>query len=76
MKKLILSLAVLVTTLNMAAGAAYAAACMGTSGGRHCGEICTTLPGGDCACRGSCTSAEPQWVGGGGKVAMMEELAY
>lgn len=76
MKKLILGLAVLVTASNVAMGVAYAAACMGTNGGRHCGDTCATLPGGDCACSGSCTAEEQRWVNGGRGIAELMEDDY
>jgi hypothetical protein len=79
MKKLILGLAVLLTASNLAVGIAYAAACEGTDGVRHCGGTCTTLPGGSCACgNGGCTTTEQQWVNAGGKgsVAELMETDY
>lgn len=78
MKRLILGLAITATAANMAAVAAYAAACMSTSGTRYCGSQCATSPSGGCDCTGSCTSEEQQWVkaGGKGSVAEMEMIAY
>ena len=73
MKKLILGLAILLTASNLAAGVAYAAVCESTKGARACGESCTVLSDGACGCRGSCSSAELDWVAGGSKGAAMEE---
>lgn len=76
MKKLILTLVLLVTASNLAVGVAYSAVCSGTNGGRACGSECSALANGGCACTGSCTADEMKWVdGAGGKVAAMEELA-
>lgn len=78
MKRVILGLAILVTAANLTAGAAYAAACMGTNGTRYCGAQCATAPDGACGCSGSCTAEEKAWVNAGSKekLAEMEMLAY
>lgn len=71
MKRVILGLAILVTASNLAVGVAYAAACMGTSGERHCGTTCVSMPNGSCECSGGCSSSEQAWVNAG-KQAMAE----
>jgi hypothetical protein len=77
LKKMLLSLAILVTAANVAAVAVYAGVCQSSGGARACGSTCATQPGGSCVCEGSCSADELKWVAGaGGKVAMMEELAY
>lgn len=75
MKKLILTLALLVTASNLAVGVAYSAACRSSNGTRYCGATCTPGSDGSCTCSGACTREEMDWVAGGSKVAMMEELA-
>ena len=75
MKKFILALALMVTASNLAVGVAYAAVCSGKSGGRACGEVCTSQPNGACACTGSCTADELKWVDGAGGAAALEESA-
>jgi hypothetical protein len=78
MKRVILGLAILVTASNLAVGVAYAAACLGTSGGRHCGTKCVSMPDGSCECQGGCTASEQQWVNAGSKelIAEVEMNAY
>lgn len=77
-RKLLLGLAALVTSCNLAVGA-YAMACQGAGGARTCGEVCVKESDGTCACRGECTNAEMNWVAGAGKldgpIAEMEALA-
>ncbi len=76
MKRVILGLAILVTASNLAVGVAYAAACMGTNGGRHCGSTCVTMSNGGCECQGSCSSSEQQWVNAGSKEKLAEMAMY
>ena len=77
MKKIVLSIAILLTAGNLAAGVVYAAVCQGSGGGRACGSICTGMADGACGCTGSCTADELKWVDGAStkNVAMMEDLA-
>ena len=62
MKRIVLSVLLLITAANLAIGITYAAKCEGPSGGRVCGATCSKLPNGECACEGSCTAAEMKWV--------------
>lgn len=66
MKKIILTLALLITGSNLALGVVYAATCTGAGGSRLCGSVCGKLPNGQCVCDGTCTSAEMNWVANGG----------
>lgn len=72
MKKIILTLVLLVTGSNLAVGV-YAATCTGPGGSRVCGETCSKGSDGHCVCQGSCTKAERDWVAGGGQFAEIEE---
>lgn len=74
MKRIVLSVALWLTAVNLAIGIGYAATCEGKSGGRVCGSICQKLPNGECGCEGSCTSAEMKWVAGEAEV-IAEEAA-
>lgn len=73
MKKIILSLALLITGSNLALGVVYAATCTGSGGSRLCGKTCGKASDGSCVCEGSCTKAEMDWVAGGGQFAEIEE---
>lgn len=66
MKKILLTLALLITSSNLALGVVYAATCSGPGGSRLCGKTCSKGSDGSCACEGSCTKAEMDWVAGGG----------
>ena len=76
LKKTLLGLAITLTVANLAAGVAYAAACMTTNGTRHRGFTCASAPDGDCGCEGRCSTEEQSWVNAGSKdkVAEMEEV--
>ena len=73
MKKTILTLALLITASNLAVGITYAAICTAPGGARLCGATCSKTSNGACACEGSCTKAEMDWVAGGGQVAEIQE---
>ena len=74
MRKKLFIVVVLLTAGNLAFGVTYAAICRSTSGARACGEICTSTSTGNCACSGSCTKEERDWVAGaGGQVAEIKE---
>ena len=73
MKKTILTLAFLITGSNLVFGIVYAATCTGPGGARLCGATCSKTSNGSCACEGSCTKAEMDWVAGGGQAAEVEE---
>jgi hypothetical protein len=64
MKKIWLSLAIAVTACNLTIGISYAAVCQSTKGARACGTTCATNPDGTCACTGSCSAEERNWVAG------------
>jgi hypothetical protein len=73
-RKIFVILALVLSVGNVAVGLTYAATCRSSSGARACGEICSSLPNGNCACSGSCTKEERAWVAaGGGQVAEVEE---
>ena len=73
-RKVLILFAMVLSAANLATGLAYAAICRSSSGARSCGEICTSTTTGNCACSGSCTREERDWVaGGGGQFAEMEE---
>ena len=77
MKKTLLTLALLITSSNLAVGVVYAATCTGSGGSRLCGKTCSPGPNGSCTCEGTCTKAEMDWVAGGAPVAELEEaLVY
>ena len=63
MKKLLLSLAIALTACNLTIGIGYAAVCQSSGGSRACGTKCAVLAGGNCACEGTCTAEERDWVG-------------
>ena len=67
MKKIVLAVAIAVSTCNLAIGITYAAVCQDTHGNRFCGEMCATEAGGICGCAGGCSDAEMKWVGGNPK---------
>lgn len=74
MNKLVLTIALFVTAVNLAIGVSYAATCQSTKGARACGTTCVATAAGACECTGSCTKEERDWVGGGGgNVAEIEE---
>jgi len=78
-KRLLLGVAALLTACNLTVGIAYGMKCEGSGGGRACGDRCVGLPDGNCACSGSCTSSELDWVAGAGKQTgpiAEEELVY
>jgi hypothetical protein len=76
MKRMLLTIAILVTATNLAVGVAYAAACETTSGVRKCGSECTAEANGGCSCTGTCSTEEKKWVSGGSGFAEFEELDY
>lgn len=65
MRKLLLALALTLTAGNLALGA-YAAVCESVKGARACGTDCTGGADGTCKCTGGCSTAEMNWVAGGG----------
>ena len=65
-RKIFIVLALVLSAGNLAVGVTYAATCRSSSGARACGEICSSLPNGNCACSGSCSKEERDWVAGGG----------
>ena len=73
-RKIFIVLALVLSAGNLAVGLTYAATCRSSSGARACGEICSSTTTGNCACSGSCTKEERDWVaGGGGQFAEIEE---
>jgi hypothetical protein len=73
-RKIFIVLALVLSAGNLAVGVTYAATCRSSSGARACGEICSSTTTGNCACSGSCTKEERDWVaGGGGELAEIEE---
>ena len=62
-KKILLSLAIALMACNLTIGIGYAAVCQSSSGARACGTKCAVLAGGNCACEGTCTAEERDWVG-------------
>lgn len=74
MRKLVLTMALVVSATNLAIGVSYAATCQSTKGARACGTTCVATAGGACECTGACSKEEREWVGGGGgQVAEIEE---
>ena len=75
MKKILLSLAIAVTACNLTIGIGYAAVCQSSKGSRACGTSCGVLAGGNCACEGTCTAEERDWVAAakGGDEELLEE---
>ena len=65
-RKIFIVLALVLSAGNLALGVTYAATCRSSSGARACGEICSSTPSGHCACTGSCTKEERDWVAGAG----------
>lgn len=63
MKKLLLGLAIALTACNLTIGIGYAATCKSTTGARACGTTCLAKADGSCACEGTCTAEERDWVG-------------
>jgi hypothetical protein len=63
-KKLLLSLAIVLTACNLTIGIGYAAVCQSTGGARACGTSCAVMPDGGCLCQGTCTADELAWVAG------------
>ena len=72
MRKMLLLGLLLATFSNVAVGV-YAATCS-KGGARFCGGTCARASNGDCACAGSCTSAEMDWVAGDPKPGPIAEL--
>lgn len=66
MKKLLLTLLLMFSAVNLSISITYAALCRGKGGARACGEKCVTASDGQCGCTGSCTQAEYDWVAGAG----------
>ena len=62
MKKIVLSLAIALTVCNLTIGIGYAAVCQSTKGSRACGTTCLAKADGTCACEGTCTADERDWV--------------
>lgn len=74
MTKLLLTIALFVTAVNLTIGVGYAAICQSSRGGRACGTTCVATATGACECTGACTKEERDWVGGGGgQAAEIEE---
>ena len=73
MRKQLLTVALVVTALNLTIGVAYAAVCQSTGGARFCGSTCVATSGGGCQCTGGCTADERNWVGGAHNIAEAEE---
>lgn len=63
-RKVLIVLALVLSAGNLVTGLTYAATCRSSSGARACGEICTSTTAGNCACTGSCTKEERDWVAG------------
>ena len=76
MKKILLSLAIVVTACNLTIGIGYAAVCQSSGGARACGTTCAAAADGRCVCEGVCTADERNWVaaakGGGGDEELLE----
>jgi hypothetical protein len=75
MKRILLSIGIVLTACNLSLGIAYAAVCESTSGARACGQTCAAAADGNCACFGSCTADELKWVekkGGGDEEMLIE----
>lgn len=71
MKKILLTLGLLITVSNLTIGIVYSAKCQTTGGTRVCGQYCQATAGGGCECDGACTAEETKWVegaGGGGGI--------
>ena len=75
MRKIVLIIALAVTTGNFALGVAYAAVCESKGGSRGCGATCIGQADGGCTCTGSCTADELKWVDGAGGSGEEELLA-
>lgn len=74
MTKLVLTIALCVTAVNLTIGVGYAAICQSSKGARACGTTCIATATGGCECTGQCTKEERDWVAGaGGQVAEVEE---
>ena len=63
-RKILLTVALIVTACNLTIGIAYAAVCQSSGGARACGTSCATLSDGSCGCQGTCTKEERDWVAG------------
>ena len=74
MNKLLLTIALFVTAVNLTIGVSYAATCQSSKGARACGTTCVATAAGACECTGQCTKEERDWVGGGGGQAV--EIEY
>ena len=66
-RKIVLTVALIVTACNLTVGIAYSAVCQSKGGARACGTDCATLSDGSCGCEGTCTKDEKDWVAAGGK---------
>lgn len=78
-RRLLLTIAALITASNLAFAVVYAAQCEGRGGARACGTTCIPAPDGQCGCVGSCTAGEMNWVAAGGTKegpVAEAELAY
>ena len=64
MKKILLSLAMVITACNVTIGLGYAAVCQSTKGARACGTTCVAKADGTCSCEGKCNADELTWVSG------------
>ncbi len=72
-RRILLAVALTITTFNFAIGIAYSAVCISSGGARACGTACTTLSDGSCGCQGTCTKDERDWVAGSKVAAELEE---
>lgn len=74
MTKLVLTIALCATAVNLTIGVGYAAICQSSKGARACGTTCVATAAGACECTGACTKEERDWVSGaGGQVAEIED---
>ena len=74
MTKLLLTIVLCATAVNLTIGVGYAAICQSSKGARACGTTCVATAAGGCECTGTCTRDERDWVSGaGGQVAEIEE---
>lgn len=72
-RRILLAIALIITTCNLSIGIAYSAVCISSGGARACGQGCTTLSDGSCGCQGTCTKEERDWVSGAKGAAELEE---
>jgi hypothetical protein len=73
-RKILLTVALIVTACNLTVGIAYSAVCQSSGGARACGKECATQSDGSCGCTGECTKEERDWVAAAGKKDDEEEL--